>query len=110
MRREFPAKVKLAAWKRCEGNCEQCGQKILGRGQYDHDKPDGLGGEPTLENCRVLCSPCHRDKTHEIDRPIMAKADAQMKAAAGIKTTRNPIPGSKASGWKRKLNGEVERR
>jgi 5-methylcytosine-specific restriction enzyme A len=85
LRREFPAKVKLAAWTRCNGNCEGCGRKIVGLPEYDHDKPDGLGGEPTIENCKVLCGMCHRLKTHEHDRPIMAKADRQKKSAAGIK-------------------------
>lgn len=88
-RKEFPSKVKLAAFRRCqkEGKpyCECCGRQIVGLCEYDHDIPDGLGGLPTLENCKVLCGACHRIKTHEQDRPIMAKADRQMKAAAGIK-------------------------
>jgi 5-methylcytosine-specific restriction endonuclease McrA len=62
-----------------------CGFRIIGTCEYDHIKPDGLGGEPTLENCAVLCGKCHRHKTHEEDRPIMAKADRQKKAAAGVK-------------------------
>ncbi len=89
MRREFPAKVKLAAWERCKRDgkphCELCGLLIVGRPDYDHRVPDGLGGEPTLENCQVICWPCHRHKTHAEDRPIMAKADRQKKSAAGIK-------------------------
>jgi len=89
MRREFSAKVKLAAYERCQKDgkphCEACGLRIVGVPEYDHVKPDGLGGEPTLENCQCLCGKCHRIKTHEEDRPVMAKADRQKKAAAGIK-------------------------
>lgn len=89
MRREFPAKVKLAAYERCQKDgkphCEECGLRIVGVPEYDHIKPDGLGGEPTLENCAVLCGKCHRIKTHEHDRPVMQKADNQKKAAAGVK-------------------------
>jgi 5-methylcytosine-specific restriction endonuclease McrA len=48
-------------------------------------EPDGLGGEPTLENCQVACGACHKRKTHTEDRPIMAKADRQKKSGAGIK-------------------------
>lgn len=103
MRREFPAKVKLAVYERCLRNgkphCEDCGKLILGLPQYDHRTPDGLGGEPTIENCQALCGSCHRIKTHEHDRPIMAKADRQRKKAAGIK--RKYI-------WpKRSFNGEL---
>lgn len=98
MRQEFSAKTKLLAYKRClkaapsclvewieQPHCEICGKRILGLPEYDHITPDGLGGEPTLENCQVLCGACHRAKTHIEDRPIMAKADRQMKSAAGIK-------------------------
>lgn len=111
MRREFPAKIKLAAWTRCGGNCEGCGRKIVGLPEYDHDKPDGLGGEPTLENCKVLCGMCHRIKTHEHDRPRMQKADNQKKSAANIKPkTRNPLPGSRGSKFRKRMDGTVERR
>jgi 5-methylcytosine-specific restriction protein A len=91
LRREFPRRVKFAAWIRANGHCESCGQKIVAGAQYDHDKPDGLGGEPTLENCKVLCGPCHRIKTHEHDRPIMQKADNQKKSAANITRPRKKI-------------------
>jgi 5-methylcytosine-specific restriction enzyme A len=111
MRREFPAKVKLAAWKRCGGNCEDCGFKIIGTPEYDHVRPDGLFGEPTLENCQVLCSKCHKLKTHGHDRPIMAKADRQMKSRAGIKRRGRRLPGNKDSQFKQKLDGTwVKRR
>jgi len=86
VRREFPVKVKLAAWERCKRDgkphCERCGLLIVGRPDYDHIKPDGLQGEPILENCAVLCRACHRHKTHAEDRPVMAKADRQKKKSA----------------------------
>lgn len=95
MRREFSAKVRLAAYERCKINgkphCEvrwngkRCAKLILGIPEYDHIKPDGLQGEPTLENCQAACGACHKQKTHEIDRPIMAKADRTRKAAAGTR-------------------------
>lgn len=89
VRHEFSSKVKWAAYQRClindKPHCEMCGLRIIGLCEYDHIKPDGLGGEPTLENCAVLCGKCHRIKTHEEDRPVMAKADRQRKAAAGVK-------------------------
>lgn len=89
MRTEFGKKVKLAAYMRCLVNnkphCELCDKLILGIPEFDHVKADGLGGEATLQNCMVLCGACHRRKTHEQDRPIMAKADRQFKAKAGIK-------------------------
>jgi len=85
-RTEFSAKVRKAAWARCEGRCEGCTAKLFpGKFQYDHDRADGLGGEPTLENCKVLCAACHYEKTHTVDRPIMQKADNIRAKHLGIK-------------------------
>ena len=96
MRQNFPAKVQLAAYRRSLGpdgkphcevvwNGERCNKLILGIPEYDHIKPDGLQGEPTLENCQCACGACHKIKTHTEDRPIMAAADRQLKSRAGIK-------------------------
>lgn len=83
MRREFSKTVRLQAAKRANGRCEACHRKLsVGEFHYDHDTPDGLGGEPTLENCKVLCLTCHRIKTHEHDNPRMQKADSQRKSIA----------------------------
>jgi 5-methylcytosine-specific restriction protein A len=55
-RREFPPKVRLAAFQRANGHCEDCRARLApGRFAYDHIVPDALGGEPTLDNCMVLC-------------------------------------------------------
>lgn len=113
MRREFPQSVKLAAWQRSKGHCDSCGIKIVaGNGpNYDHRIADGLGGEPTMENCDVLCRNCHGAKTAERDVPAIAKAKRIEKRAAGAERRRSrPIPGSKASGLRKKMDGTVERR
>lgn len=97
-RSEFPAKVKAAAALRANGHCEMCGVKLpVGGYHFDHVKPDGLGGEPTLANCSVACLPCHKAKTFNYDNPIMAHADRQRKAIGqGIKTLRGrPFPKAK---------------
>jgi 5-methylcytosine-specific restriction endonuclease McrA len=96
MRREFLSGVKLAAWDRCRDEhghhrCERCLGLIVGRAQYDHITPDGLGGEPTLDNCQVLCASCHRTKTHEEDRPVMTRADNQKKSHAGVRRSKQKI-------------------
>ncbi len=86
-RREFDKATKKAAAKRANGHCESCGNGLHAGGyNYDHDVADGLGGEPTLENCKVLCLPCHKVKTIEHDNPRMQKADRQRnKIAFGIR-------------------------
>ena len=106
-RTEFPAKIRKAAWTRSGGRCEHpdCGAKLMvGRFQFDHIVPDGLGGEPTLENCAVLCSFHHDAKTHKQDRPLMQKADNIKAKHLGLKPKRP------WSNFRKKMNGEVVRR
>lgn len=108
VRREFPPKVKDAAWERCGGpdapRCEDCSLPIVGTPVYDHRLPDNLNGEPTLENCQVLCRMCDRLKTAG-DQKQIAKMRHQRRANAGIK------PRSRGFRRWRKFSGEiVERR
>ncbi len=75
-RREFPAKVRVAAFERAAGRCERedCRKQLFpGDIFYDHVIPDALGGEPTLENCQVLCKSHHDPKTRAEDIPRIAK-------------------------------------
>lgn len=74
-RREFSSKVRIEAFARAGGKCEGCGVVIRpGNGpHYDHRVPDAVGGEPTLENCQVLCKACHSVKTSTDDVPAIAK-------------------------------------
>lgn len=74
-RREFSATVRKARLKHAHGKCEECAQPLDGIFfDFDHDTPDGLGGEPTYENCRVLCTGCHKEKSRR-DKELMQKAD-----------------------------------
>jgi len=60
-RREFSKKVKIAAYIRADGHCESCGADLRVRlVHYDHELADDLGCKPVLENCRMLCVPCHK--------------------------------------------------
>ena len=87
-RREFPAKVKVAAFQRANGLCEVCGEKLWpARFRYDHKLPDALGGEPTLENCVVQCLACDKPKTADDIRRIR-KADRQHRNHIGVKRPR----------------------
>ena len=110
-RREFSRRVKLAAWDRCGGRCEKCDVKLtVSRYAYDHVLPCALDGDPTLENCEVICNSCHGAKTPQDVRQIR-KADRQKALHVGAKRMpRAVIPGSKASMWKKKLDGTVVRR
>lgn len=97
-RREFPQSIRKLAFKRCcdeDGipHCESCGNILrAGNIEYEHLTPDGLNGEPTLDNCGVWCRvPCSRQKTSEQDIPRMAKADRVLKKTFGLRPPRKKI-------------------
>ena len=58
-RKEFSRAVKVAVIKRAtvDGKtfCEECGS-LAKRWEIDHVRPDGLLGEASLENAKLLCS------------------------------------------------------
>ncbi len=109
MRHEFHPKVMIRAWDRADGCCELCktGRKLIpGDIFYDHIIADALGGEPTLENCQVLCRSHHDTKTRTHDVPLIAKGKRIRKRNAGIKK-RSTFAGSRDSRFKKKISGEV---
>jgi len=91
-RKEFPRSVKVAAVKRATVNgeifCEKCGVLTKGKFEIDHIKEDFYGGQPTLDNAKVLCVDCHKDKTSN-NAKIIAKTrrlEAKHVGAAKPKT------------------------
>jgi len=111
-RAEFSKLTKAQAAQRANGRCEcGCGLKIQGIPHYDHIIPAAIGGEATLENCAVLDPKCHRLKTLSKDVPEITRTKRLEENRLGLRTKRGrPMPGSRASGLKKKMDGTVERR
>lgn len=88
MRREFSRAIKLEVLKRATRDgivtCEKCGA-LAKRFQIDHVRPDGLLGEPTIDNAMLICEPCFIAKNAE-DTSRIAKAKRQESVALGIRT------------------------
>jgi 5-methylcytosine-specific restriction protein A len=109
-RREFPAKVRVAAFKRANGRCEGCGVRLtVGRFIYDHRIPDQIGGEPTLENCQVLGWCCDKPKTAK-DQGVIAKVKRIEARHLGANRPRSRLPCGRDSIWKRTIDGRTIRR
>lgn len=121
-RRAIPKAIKAAVLLRSAGMCEADGCDNPGR-DLEHRIPVALGGENTTENLWLACRECHRAKTSNEDIPRIAKAKRQ----AGEKGQRARRNKAKAAGkhrpiqsrgfqtnkdapFKKKFNGEVERR
>ena len=79
---------KLGIWEREKGLCMMCSTRLQpGKFIYEHVRALELGGTDTDDNIRLTCLPC-----------------------AGVKKSKNPLPGGKGSKWKKKMDGSVVRR
>lgn len=108
-RNEFPKRVRLEAFQRANGKCEKCTARLaVGRYHFDHVLADTLGGKPSLDNCAVLCVNCHKRKTVTVDIPLVGKSNRVRSKFLGLgRKKKSVVPGSKASKFKKKLDGTV---
>ena len=93
-RREFSKAIRVAVIKRAtiEGvtRCEECHGVAL-RLEIDHVNPDGLTGEPTLDNALLLCRSCHVEKTSS-DVAHIAQAKRREARHLGAHRPKAKIP------------------
>lgn len=91
------------------GKCAACGQRLIaGMFDYDHIQDLQHEGNNDLDNWQALCTkPCHKDKTR---RGIQARAKVERISVGGRERKGPPMPGSRASKWKRHINGRFTER
>ena len=100
---------RLQAWERTSGTCVVCNQRIDGvreRWIVEHIRALELGGADALENMGPAHEACGRTKTRD-DHSRTAQAKRQKVRHLGANTITRPLPGSRATGLKRKINGIV---
>lgn len=111
-RRRFSTKALMARLLEFNGRCAECGGKLggaHGAPEWDHITPLAMGGEDAIENLQPLHRACHRAKT-DGDVTHIAKAKRMDQREAGIRRQpRSLIPGSKGSGFRRKMDGTIVR-
>lgn len=92
-RREFPNSVRLACKARATRSgvvfCEECGEPAKAW-QFDHIKTDNQGGKNDLPNCKLLCLPCHAEKTR-LEAPMQAKTRRMQAAHEGLNQPKQTI-------------------
>lgn len=107
----IPARVKVRVFDRAGRVCAICTLPIVGklRPAYDHKTALVNGGQHRESNLQLLCVPCHAVKTKA---DVAEKSTVYRKRLAhlGLKPKGRLMPGSKASGFRKKINGQVERR
>lgn len=107
-RRSLSPTRRLAIFLAADGLCHLCGQRIKPGERWDveHPIPLAMGGADDESNMAPAHAKCHAPKTAQ-DAGDIARAKRREIVHLGARISRNPMPGSKLSKWKRKMNGEV---
>ena len=78
--------------------------------RYDHIVALANGGENRESNLQILCMECHTIKTR-VDVAEKSTVARKRQKHLGIKRKQSrPMAGTKASGWKKRMDGTIERR
>lgn len=111
-RRALSRRDRLAVWEAHKGVCCTCGVEIDGVREpwiVEHVRALELGGEDSRENMAPAHEACGIEKTRD-DHARAAKAKRVKARHLGITRPKRPMPGSKASGLRKRMDGTVERR
>jgi len=111
-----PPSVMLRLLRKQGERCAHCTRPLKpGNIQREHVKPIWEGGRNRESNIELWCiNPCALDKngeenTRRADADRAAAKHWGFKAPSKKKRSR-PVPGSRASPWKKKVDGTVVRR
>ena len=114
-RKNMTPRLRLKVWEAHKGLCAICGGKIDGvreRWILEHMRPLALGGADDEGNMAPVHEGCALAKTFGKSGDIAkaAKAKRVKTKHLGLKRSKNPLPGSKGSKWKKKIGGGVVER
>lgn len=108
---QIPPRVRLRVFSNKDGRCHRCTRKILPGEEWvcEHLIAVINGGPNRESNLDVTCCNC---------LPFKNAADVAEKAMIyrkrskhlGLVKAKRPFPGSRASGWKKPMNGPAVRR
>lgn len=111
-RKNMTPRLRLKVWEAHRGVCVLCKGKIDGireRWIVEHEVALALGGKDDESNMGPAHEACALEKTYGKSGDIAkaAKAKRVKSKHLGIKKSKNPLPGSKGSKWKKKVDGSV---
>jgi hypothetical protein len=114
-RNRLTKKQIVALFMEQDGKCCLCSQELKTKGHLpidfidEHINPLWRGGSNELQNRGLACKPCAGEKT-STEATARAKGKRVTERFIGVKKPKNPMPGSRNSRWKRRMDGTVEER
>jgi hypothetical protein len=111
MRKAISTRERIRLFALHGGICHLCECRIMPGEDWDisHEIALALTGADDDANRMPAHRKCHRVRTRD-DMGAIAKAKRREAKHIGAWRSKSPLPGGKASPWKRKVNGEVVRR
>lgn len=106
-----PPRVRWRVFRRCGRRCSgTCRRKLrIGDGFIcDHRIAIINGGENRERNLQILCDWCNAGKTLADVRQKAKVYRAGSKQFHGFRSTHRPVPGSRASGIRKRMDWTVE--
>lgn len=118
VRREALDRSRVDGMPRCEAVGAEyglpAGQRCyipLAKGfEVHHVKEAEYGGDNSLGNALCICRLCHRFVTRAFVQGLRKADRVRDKASGAFKPSSRPMPGSKASGWRKPMNRHAVRR
>ena len=111
MRRSLSTTQRLHLFLTAQGHCQACGWRLhpahAGRWTISSPSPWAGGMPPTTSRCSARLATARRP--HAAIRPRLSKAKRMQARHLGAARSKAVIPGSRRSGYKKKINGEVVR-
>ncbi|MBO9398765.1 HNH endonuclease [Shimia sp. R9_2] len=108
-RRKRTPLQRAAIFQAHDGTCHICGEKIDGtreKWELEHIVAYELTRDDSDENLAPAHVSCHKQKTRK-DKAAIAKAKRVNAKHIGAHQPKSNLPGSRASKFKRKLDGTV---
>ena len=108
-----PPRVRLRVFDRYDGRCQcGCNRKIMAGEAWDLEDTIAIvnGGERRESNFKPWLKEHHKGKTARDVREKSIVRRKRMKSLGIAPKKGRPMPGSKASGIRKRMDGTVERR
>lgn len=111
-RKHLSTRDRLRIFEAAHGVCHLCDTKIQPGQAWEvsHPTPLEMGGPDDDTNRFPAHKTCHARETAERDIPTITRAKRRHARHIGAHRSRRPMPGSKASGLRKRMDGTVERR
>lgn len=109
---KVPNRVRIRVFERFHGRCYRSGIPIAAGQPWELDHIIALanGGSHRESNLAPILASEHKLKSKQ-DRKVQTRIFKAKRRHLGLRKAKSkPMPGSKASGWRRKMDGTWERR